>query len=109
MATNHSKTESLLILPQLRGDGMSAVPAIIAVEEALRHFFGGFTMHIGIGAYVTDLRDDVERVRVYTVASDWSQENSWRLMRIARRFAKDAMQKFVYVRVEGEVYFVEPF
>lgn len=104
-------TESKLILPKQDNSGFDLSQQIAHVEDAILQQYGGFNVAESKGAWRNSdgkvYRDDC---LTYTIAADWADaSNAIALRQIARYAASLMQQECVYMCLDGQVEFVEPY
>lgn len=104
-------TESKIILPKLDNDGFDLSQQIAHVEDAILQQYGGFNVAESKGAWRNDegkvYRDEC---LTYVIAADWADANNAIALRQIARYAASLMQQeCVYMCLDGQVEFVEPY
>ena len=102
--------EASIILPVRDNSGNALAVLLERLEEQLTLLYGGVTIHSAKGRYMCDNGNMVsEPVHIVTVAIPNGDLAENTLRQFAARFARDAGQETVYLRLpDGHVEFIGP-
>ena len=102
--------EASIILPVRDNSGNALTTLLNRIEEQLMVIYGGVTIHSAKRSYIMDNGNIIsEPVHIVTVAVPKGDLSENTLRQFAARFARDAGQETVYLRLpDGHVEFIGP-